>query len=118
MPTQTLGGASYFVMFIDDATRKVWAYATKSKDETFSCYKKLLSLVKTSSGRKLKILQLDNVGEYISKEFPDFYIAKGIQREFTTPYTPAQNGVAEWMNKTIQEQIMSMLSQANLTQGF
>ena len=35
MPTQSLGGASYFVTFIDDATRKVWAYAMKSKDETF-----------------------------------------------------------------------------------
>ena len=25
MPHQSLGGASYFVTFIDDSTRKVWA---------------------------------------------------------------------------------------------
>ena len=26
MPTKSLGGASYFVTFIDDSTRKVWVY--------------------------------------------------------------------------------------------
>jgi hypothetical protein len=29
MPHQSLGGASYFVTSIDDATRKVWAYLQK-----------------------------------------------------------------------------------------
>lgn len=67
----------------------------------------------------LKALCSDNGGEDISKEFADFYSEKRIKRrEFTAPYTPAQNGVAERMNRTIQEPIMSMLSQANLTQGF
>ena len=38
MPTRSLGGTSYFVTFIDDATCKVWIFAMKSKDETFSCF--------------------------------------------------------------------------------
>lgn len=29
MPTMSLGGASYFAMFIDDYTRKVWVYPLK-----------------------------------------------------------------------------------------
>ena len=105
-------------MFIDYATRKVWAFAMKSKDETFKCFKDFVSLMETQSGKKLKALHSNNGGEYISKEFIDFCASKGINREFTTRYTPAQNGVAEQMNRIIQEQIMSMLSQANLTQGF
>jgi hypothetical protein len=32
MPHQSLDGASYFVTFIDDTTRKVWAYPTRTKD--------------------------------------------------------------------------------------
>ena len=75
--------------------------------------------METQSGKNLKALHSNNGGEYISKEFIDFCASKGIKREFTAPYTPAQNGVAKWMNRTIQDdQIMSMLSQANLTQGF
>ena len=38
MLTRSLGGAQYFVTFIDDATHKVWVYAMKSKDQTFSCF--------------------------------------------------------------------------------
>ena len=74
--------------------------------------------METQSGKKLKALCSDNGGEYIAKEFKDFCATRGIKREFTAPYTPAQNGVAERMNKTIQEHILSMLSQAGLSQGF
>ena len=44
----------------------------KSKDETFSCFKKFVSSVETQSGSKLKALRSDNGGEYIAKEFADF----------------------------------------------
>ena len=33
MPFMSLGGALYFVTFIDDYSRKVWAYAVKRKDK-------------------------------------------------------------------------------------
>ena len=32
MQSYTLGGALYYVTFIDDHSRRVWAYALKSKD--------------------------------------------------------------------------------------
>ena len=38
MPHQSLGGASYFVSFIDDSTRKVWAYPIRTKDRVFSIF--------------------------------------------------------------------------------
>ena len=114
MPTRSLGGSEYFVTFIDDATHKVWVYTIKSKDQTFACFQQFLSSVENQSGKKVKVLRSDNGGEYISKEFADFCVDKDIKREFTAPYTPAQNGVAERMNHTIQERLMSMLSQSHL----
>lgn len=57
--------------------------------------------MENQSGRKLKDLRSDNGGEYISKEFADFCAKKGIKWEFTAPYTLAQNGVSECMNRTI-----------------
>ena len=32
MQLESLGGSRYFVMFIDDASRKVWVYFLKRKD--------------------------------------------------------------------------------------
>ena len=43
----------------------------------------------------------DNGGEYTKGEFDDFCASEGIKHEFTIPYTPQQNGVAERKNKAI-----------------
>ena len=78
----------------------------------------LSTILENQYGKKVKALRSNNGGEYISKEFADFCADKGIKREFIAPYTPAQNGVAERMNRTIQERLMSMLSQLDLPQSF
>jgi transposase InsO family protein len=118
MPHQSLGGASYFVTFIDDATRKVWAYPTRTKDLVFTIFKDWLTMVENQTDRKLKCLRSDNGGEYKSDEFVQFCQERGIRREFTAPYSPEQNGVAERMNRTIQEWILSMLHHSGLSEGF
>ena len=69
MPSLSLGGASYFVTFIDDYSRKVWVYFLKHKDEVLSVFKKFVTLVETDIGKKVKCLRSDNGGEYISKAF-------------------------------------------------
>ena len=38
MPHQSLGGASYFVNFIDDSMRKVWAYPIRTNHRVFSIF--------------------------------------------------------------------------------
>ena len=39
MQSNTLGGILYYVTFIDDHSRKVWAYALKSKDQVLDVFK-------------------------------------------------------------------------------
>jgi 5'-3' exoribonuclease 2 len=56
MPHQSLSGASYFVTFIDNATRKVWAYPTRTKDCVFTIFKDWLAMVENQTDRKLKCL--------------------------------------------------------------
>jgi hypothetical protein len=36
MPVKSLGGYSYYVIFIDDYSRKTWLYLLKTKDEVFN----------------------------------------------------------------------------------
>ena len=68
--------------------------------------------------KKIKVLRIDNGGEFCSKEFKEFYKKFGISRYKTTPCTPQQNGVAERMNKTLKESARSMFSGAGLGQEF
>jgi hypothetical protein len=35
---KSLGGASYFIPFIDDAYKKVWVYPMKRKGEVFEIF--------------------------------------------------------------------------------
>ncbi len=63
-------------------------------------------------------LRTDNGGEYTSHVFQNYLKQKGIRHEVTAPYYPEQNGVAERMNRTLQELAWSMLKQAKLANSF
>jgi len=118
MPMASMGGALYFVTFIDDFSRKVWVYSLRRKDEVLKVFQRYVTLVETQTGKRLKCLRSDNGGEYVSKAFQDFCDAKGIKRELSAPYNPQHNCVAERMNRTIQEKVRCMLSNAGLPNGF
>jgi transposase InsO family protein len=90
MPSTSINGYVYYVSFIDDYSHKTWAYFLKSKDEVFGKSKEFKVLIENFSERKIKILRLDNGGEYTSKEFINFCKYVGIKRELTTPYNPQQ----------------------------
>jgi 5'-3' exoribonuclease 2 len=87
MPHSSLGGTLYFVTFIDDVTRKVWAYPTRTKDRVFTIFKDWLALVENQTDRKLKCLRSDNGREYKSDEFVQFCQERDIRREYTGPYS-------------------------------
>jgi transposase InsO family protein len=63
-------------------------------------------MVENQTDRKLKSLRSDNGGEYKCDEFVQFCRERSIRREFMAPHSPQQNGVAERMNRTIQERIV------------
>ncbi|MCO5560650.1 hypothetical protein L7F22_014267 [Adiantum nelumboides] len=78
----------------------------------------LLALIENAMKMAIKCLRSDNGGEYVSKAFQKFCDNKRIKRELTTTYNPPQNGVAERMNRTIQEKVRAMISHAALPHGF
>lgn len=73
MNDKYLGWASYFVNFIDDHSRKLWAFVLKSKDQALSVFKNFHTIVQRKKrGRKLKSIRAHNGGEYIGS-FEDHY---------------------------------------------
>jgi hypothetical protein len=109
MRTTSHGGARYILTFIDDPSRKTHVYLLKAKGEGFEKFKQYKALVEKEIGHKIKVLQSDNGGEFVSKKFDTFLAECGIQRQTSAPYSPQQNGVAELANRTIMECERSMI---------
>jgi hypothetical protein len=80
----------------------------------FGKFKEFKALIENLFERKIKMLMLDNRGEYTSKEFVNFCKYVGIKRELTTPYYPQQNGVVERKNITIMEAVKTMIHDQDL----
>ena len=117
MQNNTLGGALYYVTFIDDHSRKVWAYALKSKGQVLDVFKDFHVKIERQTGKQLKSVRANNGGEY-KGPFEQYCRSHGIRLEKTVSKTPQQNGVAERMNRTICDRIRCMLSHAKLLKSF
>jgi hypothetical protein len=64
MSVASVKGASYYVTFIDDFSRKTWIYFMKTKDEVFSHFREFKAQVENMTRRKIKVLRTNNRGEY------------------------------------------------------
>ncbi|CAB3989710.1 Retrovirus-related Pol poly from transposon TNT 1-94 [Paramuricea clavata] len=95
MKTESFGGARYFVTFIDDYSR-----------------------VTNQADCKIKTLRIDNGGEYMSAKFQNFLKEKGIHHETHVPHSPQQNGIAERVNRTLQDAALSMILHAGVSKSF
>lgn len=103
------GGGKYFLTFIDDFSRYSHVYILKQKSDAFECFQDFKAKVECQTGHKLQCLRTDNGGEFVSNSFNDYCRSLGISRQFTVPYSSAQNGVAERRNRSTQNITRSLL---------
>jgi transposase InsO family protein len=89
MLVKSLRGSLYYVIFIDDYSRKTWLYLLKTKDEVFSKFQEFKAEIENTN-KKIKTLRTDNGGEYTSKKFVVFCKSTGVRRELTVPHNPQQ----------------------------
>ena len=118
MSLQSFGGAKYFITFIDDYSRCCQVYFMKHKSEALEKFKLFEAAATNECGTTIKAIRSDNGGEYISEEFKAYLRTNGIAHDPTIPYTPEQNGVAERMNRTLQEMAIAQISHAGLSNQF
>ncbi|GJS83629.1 putative RNA-directed DNA polymerase [Tanacetum coccineum] len=113
-----IGGHKYFITFIDDYSRYTYVYLIKEKSESLDVFKIFKAEVENQLNRKIKIVRSDRGGEYYGKHsdlgqspgpFAIYCQENGIVNQFTMPYTPQQNGVAERRNRTLMDMVRSMI---------
>ena len=114
----SVGGAVYLLAFTDDYSRYLTVRFLKKKSEVFFELRKFKAESENRLNLKLKAVQSDNGGEYISKEMKEWLCENGILHRLTVPYCPEQNGIAERMFRTITEMARCMLIHASMPKWF
>lgn len=109
----TYGGKLYTLTIVDEFSRFVIVVLLQHKSDVASVLIPLICRLQAKTGRILLRLHTDGGGEFRSNELLSFLIKNGTQYTRTTAETPAHNGVAERMNRTLFEMVRSMMSHAS-----
>lgn len=118
MRVESNNKARYVMTLIDDSSRWCEVRFLKSKNEALENFKNFVTLIENQKGKRVKFLQSDNGGEYLSNEFDRYLTAHGISRRLTVPHTPEQNGVSERKNRTLFDTARCLLIQSGLPLSF
>ena len=72
MKTAPMGGCRFYVIFIDDHTRKVWVYFMKEKSEVFTHFQHFKAMAEKQTGKYVQCFRSNGGGEHFSNEFSSF----------------------------------------------
>ena len=118
MRTASIGGNYYFMTFLDDYSHFSFVYFLKRRNEVPNVLIKFVNFVTNQKGKSIKIIRSDSAQENVNRNVVEFMENKGIQHQKPCPYTPEQNGKAEWLNRTLLDITRTLLSGANLDNEF
>ncbi|CAI7789984.1 unnamed protein product [Closterium sp. NIES-53] len=114
LPEDGFNGERYVITFTYASTRYVWTRNMTNRFLAFTAFRTWLPLAERESDTKLKAFQCDGAGEYRSTRFTTYLQERGIRRLFSLPHAHQQSGVAERLNRTLQEKMRALLAQAQL----
>ncbi|GAA6056493.1 hypothetical protein JCM3770_007029 [Rhodotorula araucariae] len=90
----------------------LWVEPLARKSDVLAAFMRFKAAAENESGHRLQRFRSDNGGEFVSHAFNDYLHEHGIARKTPPPYSPQSNGVAERVNCSIVEGIISLLNQA------
>jgi transposase InsO family protein len=84
----TPGGRRYFLLLVDNLSRYMWVVVLGSNGEAANTIRREQAAAEVECGRKLRVLRTDNGGEFTAAEFASYYADEGVQRHYSTSYSP------------------------------
>nr|GEW99328.1 putative ribonuclease H-like domain-containing protein [Tanacetum cinerariifolium] len=122
---KSLNKKNYFLVITDDYSRFTWVFFLATNDETSPTLKNFITGPENQLSLKVKVIRSDNRTEFKNSNLYQFCRIKGIQREFSVPRTPQQNGIGPtWrfdidsLTKTMNYQPLTAGNQTNPCAGF
>ena len=82
----------------------------QEKSQTLETLKGFLRRAQNEFGLRIKNIRSDNGTEFKNSQIEGF-LEEGIRHEFSSPYTPQQNGVVERNNRTLLDMASTMLDE-------
>jgi transposase InsO family protein len=83
----------------------------QEKSQTQETLKRFLRWAQNEFGLRIKKIRSDNGTEFKNSQIEEFLEEEGIKHEFSSPYTPQQNGVVERNNITLLDMARTMLDE-------
>ena len=114
MSVESLGGARYFITFIDDASGYRYVLFARSKAQVPEKFREFAKSVETKFEHPLKVFRSDNGTEYVNEDLSQYFKKKGITVSHSAPHTSEQNGKSERANRTIVESVRTMMKARDL----
>ncbi|KAJ0453375.1 putative RNA-directed DNA polymerase [Helianthus annuus] len=115
---KSITGDLYCLVVTDDYSSFSWVSFLKSKDETFESLMALFRKIENLYHARIRRIRSDNGTEFKNVKMEEYCDERGILHEFSAPYTPQQNGVAERKNRTLIEMARTMLADSKLPVNF
>jgi transposase InsO family protein len=107
----SIGGSKYCLVIVDDYSRFTWVFFLQDKSQTQETLKGFLRRAQNEFGLRIKKIRSDNWIEFKNSQIEGFLEEEGIKHEFSSPYTPQQNGVVERKNRTLLDMARTMLDE-------
>ena len=112
----SLGGNKYCLVIVDDFSRYTWTFFLQDKAEVASIFKKFAKNAQNQFDVKIKKIRSDNGKEFDNTNIEEYCDEVGIKHEFSSTYTPQQNGVVERKNRTLITLARTMLDEYNTSE--
>jgi hypothetical protein len=114
----SIGGSKYCLIIVDDYSCFTWVFILQEKSQTQETLKGFLRRAQNEFGLRIKKIRSDNGTEFKNSQIEGFLEEEGIKYEFSSPYTPQQNGVVERKNRTLLDMARTMLDEYKTSKWF
>jgi len=105
-------------MIVDDYLRYTWVYFFKRKSETQQTIIDFANDAQRQHNAKILTIRSDNGTEFKNYTLDEFLSDEGIKHQYSAPYTPQQNGVAERKNRMLMNAARTMMAEFKYPYNF
>jgi transposase InsO family protein len=109
--------SKHCLVTVDDYSRFTWVFFLQEKSQTQETLNKFLRHAQNEFGLIIKNIRSNNGTEFKNSQIEGF-LEEGIKHEFSSHYTPQQNGVVERKNITIMDMARTMLEKYKTSYQF
>jgi transposase InsO family protein len=116
---RSAGGKWYVLVVVDDYSRYAGVFFLEEKGETFGFVRDLVLRFRNERHiDAIRAIRSDNGSEFRNSRFETFCHDLGLEHQFSSPYTPPQNGAVERKNRTLCEMARTMFDEHRTPRRF